>query len=166
MNKILCLLVCAWLPASAGLAQQADPLRQRMGEAQFHAAGLDRLSPAELATLERWLAAHGGELVDVVPVSQLPSARAAAQAAERPAAPAAARQDTISSRIAGRFTGWHAGDVLTLANGQRWRVVDDSSLVTGRPLEAPAVTVKHGLFGGWLLKVEGYNTSARVAPAD
>ena len=42
------------------------------------------------------------ELVDVVPVSQLPSARAAAQAAERPAAPAAARQDTISSRIAGR----------------------------------------------------------------
>jgi hypothetical protein len=56
--------------------------------------------------------------------------------------------------------------VLALANGQRWRVADDSALATGRPLDAPAVTVGPGLLGGWLPKAAGYNASARVEPAN
>ncbi|MDO1528107.1 hypothetical protein QMK61_04600 [Fulvimonas sp. R45] len=158
------------LLAAAGAvhAQTMPSLQQSMDGATFHQAGLDKLSPQELQTLERWLAAHPGALLP--PPSQARSATAAADRASGHAGfpPAKARpsREAIVSHVAGRFRGWQPGDVLTLANGQRWRVVDDSALDTGRALDAPAITIKPGLVGGWLLKVEGYNASARVQPAN
>jgi hypothetical protein len=154
--------------AGAAHAQSTPSLQQRMGGPTFHRAGLDKLDPQELHALEQWLAAHPDALAP--PPSET---RSAATAAERAsghpgvrAAKAGPSRETIASHVAGRFGGWQPGDVLTLANGQRWRVVDDSSLDTGKALDAPAVTVKPGLVGGWLLKVEGYNASARVQPAN
>lgn len=152
--------------AGAAHAQDAPTLQQRMGAAAFHRAGLDKLSPAELQALQQWLAAHADALAPAP--SAAGSASAAAQRAMAQPAPAKAgpARQAITSRIAGDFRGWRPGSVLVLANGQRWRVSDDSSLDTGKPLTAPAVTVKPGLVGGWLLKVAGYNTSARVQPVD
>lgn len=143
------------LASGAAHAQNAPGLQQRMGAAAFHQAGLDKLSPAELQALQQWLAAHAGELSPVA-VAPAPTARAAAEPARQ----------AIVSHVEGRFIGWQPGSVLVLANGQHWRVVDDSALDTGRALQAPVVTVKPGLFGGWLLKVAGYNTAARVQPAN
>lgn len=154
--------------AGAAHAQSVPSLQQRMGNAAFHQAGLDRLSPQELHALEQWLAAHPDALVP--PPSDAGSATVAADRASGHAGVRAAKtrpaRETIVSHIAGRFGGWQPGDVLALANGQRWRVVDDSSLDTGKALDAPAVAIKPGLVGGWLLKVEGYNATARVQPAN
>ena len=68
--------------------------------------------------------------------------------------------------IAGEFRGWQHGTTLTLQNGQRWRVKDDSTLVVPESLTSPVVFVKPGFLGSWLLRVQGYNTTARVEPAN
>ncbi|NUO73392.1 MAG: hypothetical protein HOQ10_11845 [Frateuria sp.] len=152
------------LACCAASAQDGATLRARMGTQDFDAAGLQKLSPQELAHLERWVASHAPELAAALPASEAHSAKAAAR---QPATPTArSGRDVVDSRIAGRFDGWHAGSVLTLENGQQWRVVDDSGLTMPQALEHPAVTVRPGLMGGWNLKVEGYNTRARVAPAN
>lgn len=161
-------LLSAATVVGAAHAQSTPSLQQRMGGAAFHRAGLDKLDAQELHTLEQWLAAHPDALAP--PPSETRSAAAAAdRASAHPGARAAktgASRESITSHVAGRFGGWQPGDVLVLANGQHWRVVDDSSLNTGKVLDAPTVTIKPGLVGGWLLKVEGYNTSARVQPAN
>ncbi|MBN8922143.1 MAG: hypothetical protein BGP10_17305 [Rhodanobacter sp. 68-29] len=154
--------------AAAAQAQSAPSLQQSMGSAAFRQAGLDKLSPQELHALEQWLSAHPDAMVP--PPSQASSAAVAAnRSSSHPdarAAKAEPARTVIASRVAGRFGGWQRGTVLTLENGQRWQVVDDSSLSPGKPLDAPAVTIKPGMVGGWLLKVEGYNASARVKPAN
>jgi hypothetical protein len=154
-RSLLALLLALCAPLHA---QQTNLLREHMGESGFHRAGLDKLDPSERQYLEAWLFAHAAELEAAIPASTAPTATAATHSA-----PAHAM---VESHINGEFHGWQPGDVLVLANGQRWRVTDDSSLSIGRKIDAPAVTVKPGLFGGWLLKVHGYNTSARVQPAN
>jgi hypothetical protein len=124
------------------LLQRADPLRQRIGEDTFRQSGLDQLSPTQLHTLERLLAAHASELADAAPVSAAASATAVSRSTRSKA--------TVESRLVGTFRGWRRGSMLTLANGQRWKISDDSSLFPGNPIEQPAVTVKRGLLGGWL----------------
>lgn len=156
-------------------AQQAIVLQQKMAPAEFRQAGLDKLDPAELQHLQQWLADHAAELAALVPASAAASASVAADRGparndSRPGhatdgADRKARRIVISP-IAGPFEGWRRGSVLTLKNGQKWRVSDDSSLSTPRPVDSPEATVKPGAFGGWLLKVKGYNTSARVEPAN
>lgn len=152
-------------------AQQAPSLAARMGAAEFHRAGLDQLNPQQLAALESWLAAHDGELARQRPLAAEASATVAAdRASHRAVAPTPNKpkpaHEAIRSTVAGSFRGWRPGDVLVLANGQRWRVADDSALDTGKVIDAPAVTIKPGLMGSWLLKVDGYNTAARVQPAN
>ena len=152
-------------------AQQAISLHEQMGSTEFTRAGLDKLSPAELQHLQQWLALHASTLAAAVPASVEPSATAAAAKAPGPfghqaKAPGVTRNDTVTSRIAGEFNGWQHGSTLMLQNGQRWRVKDDSSLVIRKPLATPEVWVTPGFMGSWTLKVQGYNTSARVEPAN
>lgn len=163
------------LGCASSHAQQAIMLQQKMGPAEFSQAGLDKLDPAELQHLQQWLADHAAELAALVPASATASARVVAD--RKPAgggggtghqADSADRKvgRIVVSPIAGHFEGWRRGSVLTLQNGQQWRVSDDSSLATPRPVDSPEATVKPGAFGGWLLKVKGYNASARVEPAN
>ena len=156
-------------------AQQAITLQQQMGAAEFKQAGLDKLSPAELQHLQQWLANHAPELVAAVPGSEVASANVAAdKRSSRSAgwfgnkAGTAGKKNshTVVSPLAGSFNGWRPGSILTLQNGQKWRVSDDSSLTATRPVDSPVATVKPGALGGWILKIEGYNTSARVEPAN
>ena len=167
LPTVFLLLLCM-APAHA---QQAVSLQKQMGSTEFTRAGLDKLSPAELQHLQQWLSLHASQLAAAVPASAETSATAAAAKAPGPFAHKAKtakvkRNDTVSSRIAGEFNGWQHGTTLTLQNGQRWRVKDDSSLVVNKPLASPEVSVTPGFLGSWMLKVHGYNTSARVEPAN
>ena len=55
------LLACLFTAAAGAQAQTAAPtLEERMSQAEFRAAGLDKLSPEELASLNAWIGAHGG----------------------------------------------------------------------------------------------------------
>lgn len=67
---------------------------------------------------------------------------------------------SIESTIPGKFDGWVPNQQITLANGQVWRVIDDSSAVVyGTNLK---VTLERGLMGNTFLVIEGTNRSPRV----
>lgn len=102
----------------------------------------------------------------------MPAAQTVARAAA-PAAPASTpaeqfglstaqlRQvDTLETEIMGRFEGWRPKQMITLANGQVWRISDDSSAVYN--LQNPRVTIRRGMLGAFYLEVEGVNQSPRV----
>lgn len=117
-------------------------LEERMSQAQFHAAGLDKLSPEELASLNAWLAAHmGGETQYVTP-SGSPVFY-----------PQDSARESIESHIAGTFNGWRGATVFTLDNGQKWKQAESGSYACG-PFENPKVTIKPMLLGSWLMYVE------------
>jgi hypothetical protein len=157
------------LTGSAAGDSAKSRLEQLMGP-KFREAGLDRATPAEIAVLEQFMIEHAGELRALTPASDAASASAVAgtesareRRAEKKAMPA---DDRVTSRIAGEFKGWRPGTTLTLENGQQWRVSDDSALTVPRGLDHPVVTIESGLFGAWWLRVEGYNTAAKVKPAN
>ena len=160
-------------------AKASDTLAAQMGEARFHAAGLDQLSPVQLGILEDWLARHTRPLPVVVAPSQARSARLAAAGGmieDRQGGLVSGdiagsgdrkkKDAAIDSQIAGLFDGWGPGSIIVLANGQRWRVIDDSRLQIGKSLNAPSVHIAKSLFGTWTLRVKGYNTRALLEPVN
>lgn len=174
-SSLLSMLSLLLLAAAPAYAQQAVQLQQQMGATEFKASGLEKLSPSELHHLQQWLAEHSGTLATMLPASDAKSAAVVSgnQAAnsrrswfthKSDTADSKARS-TVTSKIAGNFTGWDPGTTLTLQNGQKWRVTDTSSLSVSN-MASPEVTVKPGFLGSWTLKVRGYNTNATVEPAN
>lgn len=155
------LLVFATPFAFAQDAGDSRPIEQRMSPEEFAAAGLDKLSPQELAALNAWLR---GTL-------KVETERAAAVAAE-----AAAEQvkdenrgffhfgsdEAIVARLQGHFDGFARNRRYTLDNGQVWKQTDSVRL-EGVELDNPQMTISPGVFGNvWYLQVEGYNKRAKV----
>jgi hypothetical protein len=80
-------------------------------------------------------------------------------------APTAAQEPaqvkSLDSHIEGDFDGWGPRGSIRLANGQVWRVSDDSQAVLD--LHNPKVRVVRGLLGsGHYLEIEGTNHAPRV----
>src|SRR5262249_41620828 len=75
--------------------------------------------------------------------------------AEQPKQP-----DTVETRIEGNFKGWGPGQLIHLANGQVWRVVDSSSEDTD--LQNPKALLRKGLLGSVFLDIEGAYRAPRV----
>ena len=67
----------------------------------------------------------------------------------------------IHSNIVGAFGGWGPRQQFKLANGQVWRVVDDSQESLA-PINNPKVSVVRNLFGTLFLQIEGTNHSPKV----
>jgi hypothetical protein len=153
-------LLCA-LPALA-MAQQGPqatdqrPIEQRMSPEQFRAAGLDKLSPDELAALNAWLR---GTL-------QAETARAAAEAEQKVKDVNRGffdfgSADPIVARMVGEFRGFGKGQRYTLDNGQVWEQSEQARL-SGIKLANPEVVITPGALGVWWMKVGNYNTRAKV----
>lgn len=68
--------------------------------------------------------------------------------------------EAIETAIVGYFEGWRPKQLITLANGQVWRISDDSSAFYD--LQSPRVTVRRGVLGAYYLEIEGINQSPRV----
>lgn len=68
--------------------------------------------------------------------------------------------DEVRSQITGLFEGWGPNTVFTLANGQRWQVLDGSSAVWRK--QDPQVTISRGMLGSFTFQIEGLNKSAKV----
>ncbi|WP_373991236.1 hypothetical protein [Duganella sp. BuS-21] len=127
---------------------------------------------------------------NAIPLAPVPTPAAAPAASAAPAAPAApgaagytmvaaptkvemeamfgrepdaiksARLNAIETSIAGPFDGWVRGQRIRLANGQVWKVVDDTEDVV--ELNNPKVTVKRGLLGAIFLDIEGAHRNPKV----
>lgn len=175
----LALLLISAVACTSAIAQQSPSsmLEQRMGSAKFREAGLDRQTPEQLKVLEEWLLHNATDIVASQPASEASTATAAATGTTARRSwfgrTKSGKNDkeevsnsTVNSRYAGTFTGWRPGNILELENGQKWKVNDSSSLHVRKPLDNPMITVAPGILGAWNMKVEGYNTSARVIPAN
>ena len=137
-------------------AQEFSSLEERMSDAEFRAAGLDRLSPEELASLNDWLRTR----------LTAQQAQAAASGEGFRASDGLFNDDSmdrsdIESRYVGTFTGWGQGTVIELENGQAWKVNEPSGFRVPAT-EGPMISIKPAMLGSWLMKVEGYNRSVRV----
>lgn len=71
----------------------------------------------------------------------------------------------MESTIAGEFEGWGPNSRIKLANGQVWRIIDDSSAVLPRRSDT-RVRIARNVFGTMFLSVEGSNQSAKVRRVD
>lgn len=146
------LLVLA-LPAAA----RQPAIEAQMTPEEFRAAGLHKLSAEELARLNAWL----GRTIEGE------TAKAATEAKEQVVQEhrgfaTFGSSEPIESRISGEFRGFGKGRRYTLDNGHVWEQVDEARL-TGVRLDNPAVRLNPSVMGNaWYLKVDGYNTRAKV----
>lgn len=144
-------LVLFSLAAGAASAQQFSTLEERMTYAEFKAAGLEKLTPEELAALNSWLAGKASGTVAATPAQDTRGFEGRASTA-----------GAVVSTIAGPFRGWKGkGDRFTLANGQVWEVTDSGTRLSVS-VENPTITIERGMFDAWYLRVDGYNARARV----
>ena len=142
------------LPSAVAYATSFSTLEERMSAAEFRAAGLEKLSPEELAALNAWLAKNGTHRVN-----------AGASLEDRRGLPEARSVESrgpIRSRLVGESTGRAYGTVFRLENGQVWRSVDRDSQLGGIRLSNPAVEIRQGVMGNWRLKFADYNTAVQV----
>jgi hypothetical protein len=115
---------------------------------------------------------------DAMPLSDAaPAAKAAAIAAAPVPAPAAnaakdfglseakrrpaAEPNEIESTIVGKFDGWGAKTRFRLANGQLWRVADDSEASLWER-DNPKVKIVRNALGTMFMEVEGSKLAPRV----
>lgn len=157
------LLLSLSAPALAQRVVDGD-LQQQMSPTEFKAAGLDKLSAQELATLNRWLQ------------GKVEAATTQAVAAVREEAREQGRQEVIVKNrgffdfgssepitgvLQGEFRGFGKGRVYVLDNGQEWEQTDSTSVVGVRK-QSPKVSIKPGVMGVWYMKVEGVNSQPKV----
>lgn len=167
MSKFCAVLCLALLAFSAPLpAQQSATadLQQQMTESEFKAAGLDKLSPAELSALNAWLqrkvSAETAVAVEQVREQAKEEGRKEVVDKNRGFFHFGST-DPIDSSIAGEFSGFAKGKRYTLENGQVWQQTDDARLA-GIRRTGPKVSIKPGLMGVWYLRIDGFNTAAKV----
>jgi hypothetical protein len=101
---------------------------------------------------------------------------AATAPAAKPAAPPAAtatfglsatqmrkteEPDSLESTLLGRIDGWGPSTQFRLANGQIWRVADDSTGSVGE-IENPKVKISRNALGTMFLEIEGSKQAPRV----
>jgi hypothetical protein len=148
---IVVALVLFSLAGGTALAQQFSTLEERMTHAEFKAAGLEKLTPEELAALNTWLSGKASGAVAATPAQDTRGFEGRESSVE-----------SVVSTIPGTFRGWRgAGDRFTLANGQVWEATSGTGRFSVK-IENPTVTIEKGLFSAWYLRVEGYNARAGV----
>jgi hypothetical protein len=150
LNSSLALILFA-ATSLAGAQSQSPTLEERMSQAEFRAAGLDKLSPQELQQLNTWLQSHGGSgATQYVTSSGTPLFY-----------PKASDRETVDAHVEGTFAGWRGKTVFKLDNGQEWQQAESGSYDSGK-MASPTVHIKPMLLGSWLMYVDGCGCSVRV----
>jgi len=140
-------------------AQAAD-LKRQMSAEEFKAAGLDKLTAQELAALDAWLQRKvGQETAKVAETAKEEGRREVVQ--KNRGFFDFGTAEPIESTLAGQFTGFARNKQYVLQNGQVWQQIDDARLA-GVRRDSPAVSIKPGLMGTWFLRIDGFNTAAKV----
>jgi len=142
--------------AASAAAQQA-PIERRMSAEEFKAAGLDKLSATELASLNAWLGRAQGA-IEAPQAAQTPESSAPAA---NPPAFAGASDQPVHGRVKGSVQEWGPGTVFELENGQQWRVIKGKGRLR-EAVQSPEIEVAPGLMGRWFLQVDEDLPRARV----
>jgi len=148
------------LVALLGLACAAHaqpPIEKQMTPEQFKAAGLDKLSAAELANLNAWL----NNTLEVETHKAASAAKEKVETENRGFFNFG-KADPITAKIVGEFRGFAKGRSWTLDNGQVWEQVDGASLSGVRKTDPQVKIIPSMIGSAWYLQIDGYNTRASV----
>jgi hypothetical protein len=129
-------------------------LQDRMTPEEFKAAGLDKLTPEELAALNSFLGRDDAKRV-------AEQVRAEQNAVAGFGSHTTPDNQPIVSRLIGRFDGWHGKTTFRLENGQIWQQNDTGELA-GVHMDAPMITIRPGISGSWWLRAEGRKSQIKV----
>jgi hypothetical protein len=162
---LLLALLCS-LPLAAD--EGFSSLEEQMTGKEFTTAGLDKLTPDELAALNAWIRRHSLATL-AEPASAASTAvattvtEAEAEGDQRGFRTEKAKEDRspITSRIVGKFQGWDGETVFKLENGMIWEQADNDKFYI-REVENPVAIIEPGIFGTWRLRIDGYNSKCRV----
>ncbi len=114
-------------------------IQNAMSPEQFKAAGLEKLTPAELAELNAWLQGYREEAVATVEKSAVRREKAA-------------KLSLVVSRVDGTWNGIAPGEIIQLEDGSKWKLANKDEHYGGFA-DHPAVAVyKAGIFG-WKMRV-------------
>jgi len=157
------LALAAAMPAQA--QDSSVRLEQRLSREEMHEAGLDTLTPAQLAALNRLLV----EKAATPAAAPAPTAAATDQSADQSADQShtyiGLDDKPILSRVKGSVAGWEPGTVFSLENGQQWKVLKGSMKLRA-PVQAPEIVLVPGIAGRWFLQVDEDLPKARVYRID
>lgn len=136
------------------LADQDPDVRSLMTPEEFSAAGLGKLSPAEIEALNRWVVRYtAGD----APVMRAHSEVVREEIKRTDAA-------VMRSRIVGEFRGWYGDTVFRLENGQTWK-----QRLAGKwyhRADSPEVELRKNVMGYWVLRVVEADRSVGVVRVD
>jgi hypothetical protein len=121
------------LPA-AFAQDEAAGIQQAMTPDEFKGAGLEKLSPAELAKLNAWLQGYREKAVKK------------ATAREK-----RTKMQLIVSRIDGVYNGVVPGEIIRLEDGTAWKLANKDEHYGGHA-DHPAVAIVKSLFG-WKMRI-------------
>lgn len=179
--KPLCLLALGFLLLVA--VAHAEEFTQGLAAQDFTAAGLEKLTPAELARLNALIEARLEGKVSAV--RQEASRQMEAEVKKRVDSEVDQRVKTelaqhkpsenllhrmkvmltpgteityatVESTLVGPFLGYQPGTVFTLANGQKWRVLEGNYWSPkSEANRGHKVVIKPGMLGSFTMKIEG-----------
>ncbi|WP_225876266.1 hypothetical protein [Lysobacter solisilvae (ex Woo and Kim 2020)] len=162
MFRKICLataLAVAIGATTGALAQSAQvDIEQRLSADEMHEAGLDTLTPVQLAALNRLLR-------DKLATPASMPKQAAADSGEAPRGYIGLDDAPIHSRVRGSVAGWEPGTVFVLENGQQWKVLK-GQMKLRQALQDPPIVVVPGIAGRWFLQVDEDMPKARVYRID
>lgn len=137
---------------AATLAADGPKVQELMTPDEFAASGLDKLTPAELEALNRWLLRYTAH---EAPVVRQTSPEVKKEVAATP-------PKVIHSQIDGNFEGWTGKTLFHLKNGQTWR-----QRLPGQyrvSLTDPEVEISQRYLGFYWMKVLPTGVSIGVTP--
>jgi hypothetical protein len=140
----ICLSLACLQPARAAREKISDDIQQIMTPAEFKAAGLNKLSPEELAKLNAWI--QGYRQVAEQKAEKVATARASK--VER------TKMDLLVSRVDGSFTGLTGRTLIRLEDGTVWKQANAEDRYRSKNTDHPAAAVIHGVFG-YKMQIEG-----------
>lgn len=148
------------LPAQQGFST----IEERMTGKEFTAAGLDKLTPQQLESLNDWLRSHSVATLENSDSSFAGQTSGDARGFENQSVRDISDEDIVSV-IKGEFSGWSGDTIFELENGMVWE--QDQAGTFYMPAQTGAVAIiDKGAFSTWRLGIKGYNKTIRVRRID
>ena len=165
MNRFLIAILSLSISLPTLAADGFSSLEEQMTGNQFRGAGLNKLTPGELESLNHWIRSHSLATLDQPKAgSMMISPDAGEEDKDRDDKGKKVEdteRTTIKSRIKGSFTGWDGHAVFELENGMIWEQSDKDKFFI-REIKNPEVTIEPGAFKRWHLSVDGHDSKCRV----
>lgn len=161
-TRIALFLLALWVPATVTAQQGFASLEEQMTGEEFRTAGLEKLTPEELAALNEWIRSRSLATLDSPRYAPSGSiAKSGGSDEYSPPAIEKMKREPIITRINGSFSGWDGQTVFRLENGMIWAQADNDKFYT-QEMRNPTVTIEPALFGAWKLSIEGYDEECKV----